>query len=1084
MTTPVRRLSISHPDLPQAVEIDLPWDSFPEGQKDVLDALDANDDGVLTYAPQLGGSASAEVQHANGTADRLSRVLWGLGWIYPHNQRNRDRGTEDDRWRNVQTFQNRLFDRVVQPLLGDGRDPARWRLAARILSESGDFTRLHRLAIEARGQYERTSNVAFLRQAEEMFLEAKRLAVRVRAGRLHFYPRIQAELAEINPVLDRTDREQFQTAAGQPYLMATIGSPITADLATLQQENGYVTFGVAVPRSFVQAHPQDLNGDILRHFNEQSPASLRASPFQDSEGTRNFRLTAVHAERDQPGSADDPIGAASSFHLDHGRLGRTAFSEQGEMIFYRVRFRLQDRTEASSLMADRPIRRFDITLGNESGNETNPANRFRRISGGFVLQNMAGRTSHDVFASDVHVHERDYEIVRVMADSLRSLAARYESDHIQPDQIPTLRSQAQEVERFYESVNEQVEAAVAVWNEAYRNGEIHRVFLAGDLADFVNIAVTLEHRNYRSTNIRRLREVLGRLEAPLFVVSGNHDHHGQGFPLSLHVRNFINAGSLRDLYATHYDGHRFPNSILYVEGVKGLLPDTSSHEGWFTDAVRELSADDPFGPPNDAFLDHHMRELGIYETYGVGLGNGFRVFAWPTESEHFNYARHLLSEIHDPVTPAVISGISEYIGRQHVNGKGPRPENFVAFLREMEFARSQNQRLILMGHYPAFYAGEGPDQTPDSVDTLRGDAAWAVRMASWYYRRPNGETVMPLSVAGHVHHYGESDFVFHFANGEENQFRTALGSILQRKNAASIYDELHHLRHEWDLDNRIEIRRVQDPGSNGLPGPILSDLNQDSSAYCRRRGTAYLNLPSLGIPSEEGGGYVVVSTHSNGRIDVAPKMIRVGTDARIVQGDGSHLEAFRRQRWQEARDWDPARSLAPFQAHISPTAVTTTGPGVPGSQPHWDLLPLVYQYPRSKISLGANAALGVNLRDGRFDWTVGGTLLFPLSHDIHSVLGGPNYLTLGAGYWNATRDLRLQAGLDWGILTTYLNVDQVTRGKPMLGGEVYLHGIFPHAGLSVSGGSTFDGDWSLFLGLRFDQSIVTYRLPSGSHPHH
>lgn len=1076
MTAPVQRLRISHPDLPQDqdVEIDLPWDAFSSEERSELDALDANDDGTLAYAPQLGGRAGAEAQHADGTGDRLQRVLWGYAWASPHNNRLNDRGTMDDRWRTLQTIQNRVYDRVAQPILGDGTDPTKWRSAARILSETGDFIHLYRLAVQARARYASSQNIEYLRIAEEMLLEAKRFAAPVREGRLYHFRNIENELSQVNPLLDRADRARFREEARNPYLMATMGSPITADLSALQGENGAVTFAVAVPRSFITANQGDLNTAIANYFNQTAPVSVRSSRFRDQEGPADFRLTAVRVEIDHPGSADDPIEAQSSYHLDQARLGRTAFNGQGQMVYYRVAFRMENPAEA---LGSRPLQRFDVRIG--SGTEA------RTVTGGFVVQNMAGQTSHDVFAADLHVNERDYEVVRIMGDSLRSLAATYASQGLLPDQVPALRLQAEEVERFYESINEQVEAAVDQWNEAYRRGEIHRVFLAGDLADFANIARTLEHQGYRSTNVRRLREILGRLEAPLYVVSGNHDHHGYPFPLSLHLRNFNHAESLQGLYGMHYDDHRFPtDNIRYFDGVKALIPDTSSEEGWIGDVIRELSADNPFGPPNDAFLDHHMREIGIYETYGVGLGNGFRVFAWPTETEHFNYARHLLEELHEPVAPGVINGITEYVVRQHVNGKGPRPETFVAFLREMEAARASGQRLILMGHYPTFYAGEGPDQSPDSVDTLRGDAAWAVRMASWYYRRANGEAVMPLSVAGHVHHYGESDFTFRFANAaEENHFRRELRTILDRKNASSILDDLHHLRHSWDLDNRIEIRRVQDPGSDGFPGPIMRDFNGDTSSYCRRRGTAFLNIPTLGVPGET-SGYVILTTHPDGRVDVAPRLLRVGPQANVIEAAGNRLEDFRRRRWNEARDWDPSRTLPAFAPRTSPTVMTTTGPGVPGSRPLWDFFPLVYQYPRGKFALTLDGGLEWDFRRGEVSGMIGGQLLFPLTHDIHTVLGGPNYFALGAEYSGLSRDLRIRGGLDWGVLTTYMIADRVTSGRPFLGGEALVHGIFPHAGLSAWGGSTFQGDWGVGLNLRLTLPLVTYRSPSGEHSHH
>jgi hypothetical protein len=1074
VTTQVRKLKITDPFLSAPVTVDIPWDQFPAADQRELGALDADHDGTLTYASVPGGAAAggaAEVQHDNDTANRLNRILWGLAWVSPSNNRLVDRATLDDRMRRVQTLQNDVYDKVVLPLLGDRTDPAKWRQAQRILSEVGDYAHLYRLAQIARATYSANKNVEILRVAEGMLLAAKKYASPVRDGRLNYFKAIEGELLQINPILDGIDRNAFQANTKSPYLMASLGSPITADLSTLQKDGGMVRFGVAVPQSFVSANSKDLNKAIQDYFNQNLSASVRASTFKDAYSKQEFPLTAVRVERDTPGSADDPIDAQSSFHLDQARLNRTVFTGQG-MAYFRVGFRLEKPSEA---LNSQNIGKFDIILKEGAASRT--------IPGGFILQNMEGQASRDVFASDVHVSERDYEIVRIMADSLRSKAFHDQQDGNQPDQIPILRSQAEEVERFYESINLQVEAAVDLWNEAYRTGQIDRVFLAGDLADFVNLAITLDRQDYRGTNIRRLREILGRIEAPLYVVSGNHDHHGQPFPLSLHKRNFINNVQLQDLYQTHYDRPRFGSDEslrLYGAGFDALLPltgkDSTAH------ILSEFYAKDPFENRNDDFLNHHMREIGIYETYGTGLGNGFRVFAWPTETEHFNLLLYLEEEAHDPLLPNALKGFQEYIVRQHVNGKGPRPETFIAFLREMEAAQKSGQRLILMGHYPAFFAGEGPDQTPDSVDTLRGDVAWALRMSSWYYRRPDGEAVLPLSVAGHVHHYAESDFTFQFKDAaQEEKFRKELGTILAKKNASSIFEDLHHLRHAWDLDNRIEIRRVQDSGSDGFPGPILKDLNSDSHAYCKKRGTAFLTLPAAGIPTEEDSGYVVITTQPDGRINIAPKFIRVGPRANVISMDGSQLESYRKGRWDEVQAWDSSRNIAAFQAHTQPTAVTTTGPGTPGHLPHWDFFPVVYQYPRKKIALTFDPGWQWDARSGNTGWSLGGQLLFPLTHDVNTTLGGPNWFGIGAEYTWLSHDLRGRLGLDWGIPTTYFTVNRILSGNPAYGIEVDLHSIFPHAALTVWGESDKDKNWAAGLGLRLTLPILTYRMSEHYH---
>jgi hypothetical protein len=199
---------------------------------------------------------------------------------------------------------------------------------------------------------------------------------------------------------------------------------------------------------------------------------------------------------------------------------------------------------------------------------------------------------------------------------------------------------------------------------------------------------------------------------------------------------------------------------------------------------------------------------------------------------------------------------------------------------------------------------------------------------------------------------------------------------------------------------------------------------------------------------------------------------------------GGNLESFRRGRWNEDRAWDTARTMPAFAARTQPTSVTTTGPGVPGSQPHWDFFPLVYQYPRGKIALTLDGGLEWDARSGRVSGMIGGQLFFPTTHHIHTVLGGPNYFAVGAEYSGLANDLRVRAGLDWGLPTTYFTVNRITSGNPAYGGEILLHGIFPHAGVTLWGESTKDADWAAGLGLRLTLPLVTYRIPSGTHPHH
>ncbi len=1094
--TPVRRLTIAHPDLSSSVSVSLPWDSFPAAMQNELDALDVDDDGAITYTPRVGGntsSLSVESHHANRTSERLQRVLWGYAWSYPSNRYVQDDARLPDRMTNIQTVQQRLYNDVVLALLGNGNDLTKWEPAQRVLEMSGDYTHLYRLAEQAIGKYNRGRNIEYLRRAESLLLAARRYAARVRSGRRNTAANsvdladIDQSLGRITGPLDRYETAAFRRDVQRPYLMATMGSPMTANVS-----GGEVYYAVAVPQSFIDANSGDVETAIKNYFNNTEQVSIRASRFQDSSGSQAHRLSAIRVERDAPGPHDDRINSQSSFHLYQPRLNRTVFRGH-DVVYYRVGFQLADKSEA---LDGQHIRRFDLELQHD-GNT-------RRIPGGFVLQNMAGRSSHDVFASDLHVNDRDYTVVRDMMRNINLTVARWNAQGLtHTRKYRELLTAAAQVERFYEPINEQIEAAVDEWNAAYRSGEIHHVFLLGDLADFVNVAVTLDRVGYRSSNIRTLKAILSRLEAPLYVVSGNHDHHGAPFPYSLHRRNFVFNGHLQDLYEDHYDDQHF-EGLLYLRGVEALFPGTNGAGGSLIQILRRLTASDPFGVANDDNMGHHLRELGMYETYASSLGNGFRVFLWPTESEHFNYSRFLLEEVHEPVGPNMLRAVKTYVGDQHPSGKGPRPENFISFIRELEAAKRAGERMILGGHYPPFSVGMGPDQTPDSADAMRGDATWAIRMASWYYRMPGGHPVLALAMSGHVHRYEESDFTFDFGKlvdhahaGEdlsdtrraelirntESEFRRRLGAIFRSRNTNTIFDQLHTLRHEFHLDDISRIRRVYEPGSDGVPGPIVGRLNAACLAYGRENGTAFVNIPSIGVPADSRTGYTVVTTHPDSTVDVNTRFMRVRYDNRIVSADGRRLENYRRTWWRESRDWDPTRSVGTIPARTRRTRYQVYGPHTVNEDSRWDLFPLVYQYPRRKIGLALDAGMSWNFRNGEVGALLGGQLLFPLSHHANATLGGPNYITIG-GYWNsATDDLMVNAGINFGLITPLFFVDEATSGNPFFGGEARFTSVLPlPPQIGIWGGSDIQGNWGVGLNLIFSIPSLTYRLGDG-HSH-
>ncbi len=1108
----VDRLSIVHPDLPKGrVTVEIPWGSFPDEMQQTLDALDPNDDGEIVYSPlpRPDAPSEAEVVHSNHTASQLFRLFWSYEGVGPHVRRDLNEATLDSRTATAQEIQLKVYNQAALSILGDKKDPARFRIAQRVLMTMGDYEHLYELGQIAQDRWVKTKNVAFLRVAEELYLEARRLASAVRPGRVEM-PKIDAALVKINPILDRVDREDFAKAAQRPYLLASLGSPITANLEELKKDDGVVYLEVAVPKDWVEKQKrkgEPIDEALIHYFDRIERPTLKRSAFQDETENREYPLIPTTVEEDLPGAADDRIDRQSSFHVNQDRLNRALFGKKkGEMVYYRVGFRLPSVVQA---LGDQKIRRFDLkfTLGEETVT--------RVVPGAFVLQNRTGQTSRDVFATDLHMSERDYDIARVM---LETMADEFASGQA-PQASDDLPEDAAAIERFYESVNENVEASIASWNELYRQGKIDRVFLLGDLSDFVNIALTLENTGYRSTNIRRLKHILSKAEFPLLTTTGNHDHRGQGFATSRHVRNFVFQEDLHKYYEKCFDqsgsqhpfAPSFSGSLYWNGGIRGLIQGTcSSDADCFDDQILDrLNTDNPWKIPNDEFLGHHLREIGTYETYGTDLGNGFRVFIWPTESEDFNYANFLLKDCPDPVgifseDSCFWRGIENYWVKQEPNGIGPNPENFLAFLNELQTSQSRGERLILGGHYPTISTGTGPDGVQAGTGTFKGDVAWSVRLASYYYRLPKGDTVLAASIAGHVHHYEEYDFWFHFHHlaetthekehkGEiydgldldehidemtheiEARFKKELGEILSKADD-SIYEDLDDFRERWHLDDITHIRQVHEPGSDGYPGPVVKEVNKDSKKHGRSYGTAFVNLPALGPPSDSDQGYLIVTTNPDGTFEMEPRFVRLTAEGRTVDVPGSQLEKYRKKRWQEIQDWDPSRKIAPFSAHKRKTGSHLNEHSLRPRQTV-DFVPLICQYPVGKICVNLDLTLQWDSFSFLPDTILGGEIAFPLNKKVNTKrFGHPNYFVFGAAYSFENNDVRTRFGIDWGQFRTDVTMDNLSSSSPTFGGELLWHTVLPpQPGIGVWLESDFDGNVAGGVMLRTTPTLLTVK---------
>ncbi|HSA58252.1 MAG TPA: hypothetical protein VLJ37_01030 [bacterium] len=1106
----VDRLTVLHPDLPDGkVTVELPWGSFPDRMQETLDALDANDDGTIVYSPLSGSSApaEAEVVHANGTVDRFFRLFWSYEGVAPYARRDLSEATMDSRTASSEEIQLKLYNQAALSLLKDKKDPALFRLAGRVLATVADYQHLYELGEIARDRWTTTKDLRFVRVAEELFLEARRLAAPVRIGRFEWMEKIDASLQKINPVLDKADREALALSIQRPFLLASLGSPITADLETLKKDDGLVFFEVAVPKSWVEKSErrgETVEDSLIHYFTSIERPTLKGSPFQDAVEDREYPLIPAAAEEDQPGATDDRIDVQSSFHVNQDRMNRVLFEKKkGDMVYYRVGFRLPSSVQA---LGGRSLRRFDLklTLGEDQGT--------REVPGAFILQDMADKTSRDVFATDLHLSERDYDIVRVLLESM----AEDVSSGNAPDSLP---EDAAAIERFYESVNENVEASFESWNDLYRQGKIDRVFLLGDLADFVNLGLSLQKQGFRSTNLRRLQHILSKAEFPLLTVTGNHDHRGQGFATSNHRRNFVFQEGLQKYYEKYFDksgtdhpfAPSFPGNLYWNGGIRALIMGTCSNDADCLDSqiLDRLNSDNPWKIPNDGFLGHQLREIGTYETYGTGLGNGFRVFLWPTESEDFYFANFLLKDCPDPV--GILSadscfwrGLENYWVKQEPNGMGPNPENFLAFVNELKTAQSRGERVILGGHYPVISTGTGPDGVQAGTDTLKGDVAWSVRLASYYFRSAQGDPVLAASISGHVHHYEEYDFWFHFHHfaeekhkkehhGEsftgmalqdhidemseeiEVQFRKELGDIFDQADT-SLYARLEDFRERWHLDDITHIRQVSQAGAEGFPGPVVREVNKDSSKHGRNWGTAFVNAPAIGPPADVDQGYLIVTTKSDGTFAIEPRFVRRAGDGRILDVPGTDLESLRKGRWQEIHDWDPSRAIAPF-VPLQGRTVSRVNDHTLRPRRTFDFLPLIYQYPAGKIGLNLDLTLQWDSPSATPDTVLGGELVFPLNDHVNTRrFGHPNYVALGAAYSFENEDLKTRFGIDWGQFRTDVTLENLSSAHPMFGGELLWHTVLPpQPGVGVWINSDFEGNVSGGLMLRATPTLLTVR---------
>lgn len=969
-------------------------------------------------------------------ASRLFSAIEGN----PFNNRKLDAQTHTQRVAEMQRFQTDFFVRAVLPILKITAleplsatsllpQPARTHLAIpspwphldlpfplpnipalpplhherieaarRILELTADFRHLFDLSQFFYDQAMAPSmteaeNERFLLAAEDFAFLAMRFASRTWEGQQQYVNRLHDHLWKVQLPLQVLHEKKHLDQIAKPYVLASMGTPMTATESQLKgTEGGAVFFSVAVPLSWIEDwDKRGINHEtvIRDYFNQEQQMFLRPAVFMDQSVDQTYALKAVVVQRDRPGPDDDMYGGVFSQHVDQARLSRTLFNNEPRLFYY-VGFVLTDPAKAAELLQNRDIKKFDLLLMQRGS-------AFRNINGGFVVQKDNIPEITDWYLGDPHVKRDDWLNIRTMA---LGMLAEAEKDSLL--QLPAEKQRAlEEINRFYTSINDRLIGYLELAEQAYRDGRKHRDFLLGDITDYMNVALTLQKQGYYLTNVRLFIWMIERYEGILYTISGNHDHHGRKYPDGLSPRNFFIGKYLRP-YLKYADAIRFPDTGGdNTDGLKALFTratedgdDDVGFFGFMSTLIGELYAKNEFEKRNDDFLAPFIENVGQLETFSFKLGNGFRIFMWPTENEDFNYMLFLLKHAPRPRRKSVAHGIDLYLNKQHASGKGPRPENIVAMIRVAEEAWKNKEWLILAGHFPPFFKGDGPNGLPDTEDALQLPSALVVRLVQWYYRGSDGRPTLRLSMAGHTHEYSETVFDIYFEDvGKKSRFRTQLGNILREANPKTIVSELWNLSREWDLPKRMHIRRVTEPGKNGFPGPLAQASNRGE-----------LNLPLAITTSALAGSlpaYHVVKTKSDGSMKIDMHLLHERADGLLTETPASLLTYFEQQRRSALQNWDPELA-AKIEPHHQPkdgeAPLEFKYPEI-SNEDRWDAFPMVYAYAgNSEIGLHYQLDLGYDFRRG-FEVRNNISLLFPASDQINPIFGGPNYWFLGFSHY-------------------------------------------------------------------------------------
>lgn len=1098
----VRSLRFLHRSLPRrgqetlgSVSASLPWNSLPHSMQTTLQGLDRDGNGELTVSPTRDSTYDphAEINFSNQTANTLSRLFWAYSGPSPFNQSVLDASSLDQRRQQMGTLNLAIYQNVVQPLLADRSNPERWQDAERSLfltASAGFLYQLGDRAFQEARQHtsERDVYRNLLDTSEQLLLSALRFSSRIpwrydffgplgyTQGEPTIWGPIDRTLSELNPLIDSLEDAEFQFDRTHPYPLATMGTPVTGDLASLAR--GEVTFEMAIPASFLahSQNPLEQQRAVRHYLNEVAHIRIRPSVF-NGDSSQEYRLIANGVHPDLPGPHDDPIDLQCSFHPNQRTLNRILFGENTR--YFRVSFHFRNEEEARAALGSRLIRKFDLVMDRPLSQHRGslPLRTQTVFPGSFVLQNMQNKTTRTAVSSDIHMSDDDF---RLLPETLRHME---ESFSLHPEN----RQLRDQMERFYQSVNERVLATVEQWNIQYARGDIHRVIIAGDLVNYLNHLLTLADLGYRDTHVRQLVWILSQVHAPLYVTKGNHDFHRRQYPHSVECRYFRRLPGLCASFENYYDRFHFPEPLL-VAAVLSLIP-ASYHLGndtleglarAFTQAYRT----DPYRN-RDETSPHLLQRFAINENYGVGIGN-FRYYFVETGPEDFSYLSYLLTGVQAPRGRHVLRALRQYVSGHQVNGRGPTQEEFVTMIYEIQATQLARQFFIPFLHYPIFGDGWGPDDTPRNADTLRDPVARAFRLAFWHFTYEDGRPVVPIAIAGHRHEYSETTMEVSLTNASDyEQLHKEIEAVLMgldplpldtldermqqvrmirqasfidgilRYDALpyipitdpdavdGIYDRMNDIWERWHLSTHTFIRGMDRPGREGVPTPMARGLWENPS-YGQVRGTLYVNIPALGPESTRGNGYMILTTDPTGRVEMEMRYIRLTPDGRVIERNGRDLNSFLREERRELGDWNT--SLQPAESPISDQPTRLRYESGNGSNSHLfvDWFPLVCQYPRGETCVNILARGGYNLTTGEWSVPFGFGLEVPLSNRSGPFLTFlPNSAFLDLTYDPVHGDFRARGGTHHGIFSPFVGLGRISRQDAFLDAGLMINHNLP-----------------------------------------